>query len=66
MSAIGRREFIAGLGVAAGWPLLVRTQQQTKPVIGMLSVAIPEWPHEIVEAFRRGLAEFGFSEGAAT
>jgi hypothetical protein len=30
------RDFIAGLGGAAGWPLLVRAQQQTKPVIGWL------------------------------
>jgi hypothetical protein len=32
-----RREFIAGLGVA-GWPLLVRAQQQRKPVIGSLHI----------------------------
>jgi len=29
-----RREFIAGLGGAAGWPLLVMAQQQTKPTNG--------------------------------
>jgi hypothetical protein len=33
-----RREFIAGLGGAAGWPLLVRAQQQTKPLIGWLDL----------------------------
>ena len=32
-----RREFIAGLGGAAAWPLGVRTQQPM-PVIGFLSI----------------------------
>src|SRR5215468_859291 len=59
---IGRREFISGLG-AAGWPLLVRAQQRTKPTIGWLDIQ-PGGPQpEFVEGFRRGLAEAGFSEG---
>jgi putative ABC transport system substrate-binding protein len=57
-----RREFIAGLGGTAAWPLLVRAQQQTKPVIGYLVFAPGRLP-EAIEAFRRGLAEVGFSEG---
>jgi putative tryptophan/tyrosine transport system substrate-binding protein len=58
-----RREFIAGLGGAAGWPLLVRAQQQTKPVIGYLAVTPGGlWP-EVIEGIRRGLTEVGFSEG---
>src|SRR5215467_2804270 len=57
-----RREFIAGLG-AAGWPLLGRAQQQTKPVIGWLDARPEGQPPEFVEGFRRGLAELGFSEG---
>jgi putative tryptophan/tyrosine transport system substrate-binding protein len=58
-----RREFIAGLGSAAGWPLLVRAQQQTKPTIGWLDTT-PGGPLPgSVEAFRGGLAEFGFSDG---
>jgi putative ABC transport system substrate-binding protein len=57
-----RRDFIAGLGVAVAWPLLVRAQQQTKPVIGYLVLAPGRLP-EAIEAFRRGLAEVGFSEG---
>src|SRR5262249_48744640 len=57
-----RREFISGLG-AAGWPLLVRAQQRTKPTIGWLDIQ-PGGPQpEFVEGFRRGLAEAGFSEG---
>jgi putative tryptophan/tyrosine transport system substrate-binding protein len=58
-----RREFIVELGSAAGWPLLVRPQQQTKPVIGWLD-AQPGGPvPEYVEGFRRGLAEVGLSVG---
>jgi putative tryptophan/tyrosine transport system substrate-binding protein len=57
-----RREFIAGLGAAA-WPLPIRAQLQTKPVIGWLD-APPGGPaREAVEGFQRGLAEVGFLEG---
>jgi putative ABC transport system substrate-binding protein len=56
-----RRDFILGLGAAA-WPLLV-SAQQTKPIIAWLDVRPGLLPREYVEAFRRGLAEAGFSEG---
>jgi putative ABC transport system substrate-binding protein len=58
-----RREFIAGLGGAAVWPLLVRAQQRTKPTIAWLDVQRGgPWP-ENIEGIRRGLAEIGFLEG---
>src|SRR5262249_46811435 len=49
------------------WPLLVRAQQQAKPIIGWLDGARWEGPFsaqpEFVDGFRPGLAEFGLSEG---
>jgi putative tryptophan/tyrosine transport system substrate-binding protein len=56
-----RREFIAGLGSAAAWPFTVLAQ--TKPTVIWFDVRPGLAPLEAVEAFRRGLAEVGFSEG---
>jgi putative tryptophan/tyrosine transport system substrate-binding protein len=54
-----RREFIAGLGVAAAWPLAARAQRSSVPVIGYLG--FPEAPGHA--AVLEGLAEVGYVEG---
>jgi putative ABC transport system substrate-binding protein len=59
-----RREFIAGLGGAAAWPVVARGQQPALPVIGFLSHASPgAFPvTAYLAAFRQGLRESGFVE----
>jgi putative ABC transport system substrate-binding protein len=63
MRTIRRREFIAGLGSAAAWPLVARAQQSASPVVGFLDAFGPSLKSPVVEAFRAGLAEGGFIEG---
>jgi putative ABC transport system substrate-binding protein len=59
-----RREFITLLGgTAAAWPLVAHAQQPVMPVIGFMSSRSPEDSVQLLEAFRRGLKEGGFSEG---
>jgi putative tryptophan/tyrosine transport system substrate-binding protein len=56
-----RREFIAGLGGAAAWPLAARAQQRTIPVIGVLFGGRTEsFP---LAVFQDGLADAGFVVG---
>ena len=56
-----RREFIAGIGAAAAWPLAARAQRVTLPVIGYLN-SVSGGP-SVPAAFSDGLAEQGYFEG---
>src|SRR5215510_4978538 len=59
-----RREFLGLLGSAvAAWPVTVRAQQSTVPVIGYLSGRSPEDTVGEREAFHKGLSEGGFVDG---
>jgi putative ABC transport system substrate-binding protein len=62
-NAMRRREFIAGLGSAAAWPLVAQAQQRAIPVIGYLNAGTDEAIRSLTAAFRRGLGEFGYVEG---
>ena len=53
-----RREFIAGLGGTAAWPVMAQAQRPTTPLIGYLS------PGAVgLAAIRTGLSEMGYVEG---
>jgi putative ABC transport system substrate-binding protein len=58
-----RRQFIAGLGVAAAWPVAARAQQPALPVIGFLSSLASSDLNLVVPAFHEGLNGAGLIEG---
>jgi putative tryptophan/tyrosine transport system substrate-binding protein len=60
-----RREFISLLGgaAAAAWPLLVRAQQPTMPVVGHLDSGSPAPFAHLTAKFSQGLAETGYVDG---
>jgi putative ABC transport system substrate-binding protein len=61
---VRRREFIAGFGSAAAWPVVVRAQQAEKILhIGFLGFGPPQASMEGVEALKEGLRDLGYVEG---
>jgi putative ABC transport system substrate-binding protein len=56
-----RREFIAGLGSAAAWPVVARAQSPV-PVVGILNSSAPIEPI-LLSSLREGLNQFGYVEG---
>ena len=59
-----RREFIAGLGSAAAWPVAARAQQPAVPVVGCLSARSADDDYkDVIVPFLQGLKETGYVEG---
>src|SRR6516162_6602298 len=58
-----RREFIAGLGSAAAWPMVTRAQQTAMPAVGVLNAISSVGRARELAAFRQGLNDGGYVEG---
>ena len=57
-----RRDFIAGIGIAAAWPLVAQAEKSL-PVVGFLGSESPARTESLLRYFRQGLSELGFVEG---
>jgi len=63
-----RREFIAGLGSSAAWPLVASAQRQSPaqqpslPIVGYVELAADVVGNP-VSGFRKGLSDSGYVEG---
>ena len=59
-----RREFIAGLGGVAAWPVVARPQTSAKrPLIIFLSVVVRERNLQMEDAFIDGLRQLNYVAG---
>jgi putative tryptophan/tyrosine transport system substrate-binding protein len=58
-----RRQFIAGLGSAAAWPVVARAQQRAMPVVGYLDAGTLDKARERFAHVQRGLSDAGYVEG---
>src|ERR1700682_5499585 len=58
-----RRELIMLICGATAWPLAVRAQRPTVPVIGFLNSRFKFKGETVATAFRRGLRDAGYEEG---
>jgi putative tryptophan/tyrosine transport system substrate-binding protein len=58
-----RRDFIAGIGSAAAWPVVGLAEQRDKRVLGLLNAGSPEALANWMPFFFAGLKETGYIEG---
>ena len=58
-----RREFIAGLGSAAAWPVVARAQQAAMPVVGVLLLQSADDYKNVTRPFLQALKETGYVVG---
>ena len=61
---MNRREFIAGLGSVAAWPVVARAAQHSEvPVVGLLLNGSSTGMEYVISPFRKGLNDTGNVEG---
>jgi putative ABC transport system substrate-binding protein len=64
MLDVRRRDLLALLGGAATWPLAARAEQQlARPVVGFLNAHSVAEIAGLLDAFLRGLSDYGYDEG---